>query len=255
MSHGATTWLSGQGNDDYYELGPDSLRHDGVPHGEVVRAADAAQRGVSWDAAHLLGVCAWRSTDVAKPASLMVFQEGARVTRSRRAGAGDEVIDNLVHRGEIPVMLAVFINPGRDAGAEGSVGQRVGCRGRRPQEYNAVDDKYARVILRRTAAGIGRRLQHFPGAQGPRDRRVQLRGDCGVYGGVGAAGGVLEGAEHRRELHKHSRRAQVSRIKVGARASGSRFACFWRTGGTTTAASGAAGDTTRRGTGSCRTYG
>ncbi len=58
------------------------------------------------------------------------------------------VIDNLTYRREIPVMISVFINPSftpeqKDA-TEAEWGDRINNR---PQEYNALDDKYPRVIV------------------------------------------------------------------------------------------------------------
>jgi len=58
------------------------------------------------------------------------------------------VLDNLIYRREIPVMLCVFINPGRtpeqpEPSPETEWGDRTTNR---PTEYNTPDDKYARVI-------------------------------------------------------------------------------------------------------------
>jgi enterochelin esterase family protein len=58
-------------------------------------------------------------------------------------------MDNLIYRREIPVMLGVFINPGRTPeqpeppSANGDWGDQTTNR---PTEYNTPDDKYARVV-------------------------------------------------------------------------------------------------------------
>jgi len=58
------------------------------------------------------------------------------------------VVDNLIYRREIPVMLAVFINPGRTPEQPEPTPQEWGDRTtNRPTEYNTLDDKYARVIV------------------------------------------------------------------------------------------------------------
>jgi enterochelin esterase family protein len=58
------------------------------------------------------------------------------------------VLDNLIVRREIPVMLAVFINPGRRPDQPEPTPQEWGDRTtNRPTEYNSLDDKYARVIV------------------------------------------------------------------------------------------------------------
>jgi hypothetical protein len=58
------------------------------------------------------------------------------------------VLDNLIVRREIPVMLAVFINPGRTPEQPEPTPQNWGDRDtNRPTEYNSLDDRYARVIV------------------------------------------------------------------------------------------------------------
>jgi enterochelin esterase family protein len=57
-------------------------------------------------------------------------------------------MDNLIYRREIPVMLGVFINPGRtpeqtEPSPETGWGDGTTNRG---TEYNVLDDRYARVI-------------------------------------------------------------------------------------------------------------
>jgi enterochelin esterase family protein len=68
-----------------------------------------------------------------QPACVMVFQDGAGYT-----GFVPNVFDNLIAKGEMPVTVAVFINPG--AGGEGG-------RGQRSLEYDTLSDRYARFLL------------------------------------------------------------------------------------------------------------
>src|SRR5947207_15169784 len=57
-------------------------------------------------------------------------------------------LDNLIYRREIPVVLSVFINPGRTPEQPEPTPQEWGDRTtNRPTEYNTLDDKYARVIV------------------------------------------------------------------------------------------------------------
>jgi len=58
------------------------------------------------------------------------------------------VLDNLIYRREIPVIIAVFINPGRRPDQPEPTLRDWGDRNtNRPTEYNTPDDKYARVIV------------------------------------------------------------------------------------------------------------
>jgi enterochelin esterase family protein len=85
----------------------------------------------------------------AVPASLMIFNDGQAF---KNPVEGDlrapTVLDNLIDRREIPVMLAVFINPGRTPEQPEPTPQEWGDRTtNRPTEYNSLDDRYARVIV------------------------------------------------------------------------------------------------------------
>jgi enterochelin esterase-like enzyme len=135
-----------QGNDDFYRLGPDSMRHDDVPHGEVIGPLvlpSEAYPGTQHD----YWVYVPAQYDAEKPAALMVFQDGHAFLDPEGNARATNVIDNLLHRREIPVMIAVFINPGREPDQEMATDDNWGDRGsNRPQEYNALDDKYARVV-------------------------------------------------------------------------------------------------------------
>ena len=87
--------------------------------------------------------------DPAVPASLMIFNDGQAF---KNPVEGDlrvpTVFDNLIDRREIPVMLAVFINPGRTPEQPEPTPQEWGDRTtNRPTEYNSLDDRYARVIV------------------------------------------------------------------------------------------------------------
>jgi enterochelin esterase family protein len=133
--------------DNVYLRGPDSEQHEGVPQGKVTgweKLPSQAYPGTLHD------FCVYvpAQYDAATPASLMIFQDGhawARLAGDLRA---PWVFDNLIYRREIPVTIAVFINPGRRPDQPEATQSEWGDRsGNRPQEYNSLDDKYARVIV------------------------------------------------------------------------------------------------------------
>jgi enterochelin esterase-like enzyme len=146
LSLAAATFAQRPGSDDFFELGPDSQQHEGVPHGEV-RGPFTLPSEAYPGTQHTYWVYVPAQYDAEKPASLMVFQDGHAFLDAEGSARATNVIDNLTHRREIPVMLAVFINPGRTPEQREASGSEWGDRGtNRPQEYNALDDKYARVI-------------------------------------------------------------------------------------------------------------
>lgn len=133
--------------DDVYHLGPDSEPHESVPQGKVTEWAQLPSQAYP-GTLHDYCVYVPAQYDPAKPTAVMIFQDGQAWVRA----AGDYrvpfVLDNLIYRREIPVMLAVFINPGRKPDQPQASQNDWGDKSsNRPQEYNALDDLYAKVIL------------------------------------------------------------------------------------------------------------
>ena len=96
----------------YYELGPDSQSHDGVPQGEM-RGPSVIPSQAYPGTQHTYWVYVPAQYDRAVPASLMIFQDGQAFKDRDGSIRVPNVLDNLIYRREIPVMITVFINPGR----------------------------------------------------------------------------------------------------------------------------------------------
>jgi enterochelin esterase-like enzyme len=134
--------------DSHYQLGPDSLPRDGVAKGEV-RGPYTLPSEAYPGTQHTYWVYVPAQYDPAVPTPLMVLNDG-QAFKNREDGdvRAPNVLDNLIDRREIPVMLAVFINPGRRPDQPEPTPQEWGDRTtNRPTEYNSLDDKYARVIV------------------------------------------------------------------------------------------------------------
>ena len=140
----------------YYLYGPDSLEHDGVPKGEVRGPFVIASRAYP-GTQHTYWVYVPAQYEADRPAALMVFQDG-QAFKDRDTGVrAPNVLDNLIYRREIPVMLAVFINPGRTAEQPEPTPQEWGDRTtNRPTEYNSLDDRYARVVVEELLPALAR---------------------------------------------------------------------------------------------------
>ncbi len=77
----------------------------------------------------------------------MIYQDGQAFKDENGDLRAQNVMDNLIYRREIPVMIGVFINPGRTPEQPEPNPQNWGDQTtNRPTEYNTLDDKYARVI-------------------------------------------------------------------------------------------------------------
>lgn len=133
-------------SDDVYRLGPDSQPQPGVPQGKVTEWAQLPSEAYP-GTLHDYCVYVPAQYDAAKPAALMIFQDGQAFHRLTGDYRAPYVFDNLIYRREIPVTLVVFINPGRRADQPQASAADWGDRSsNRPTEYNSLDDKYAKVI-------------------------------------------------------------------------------------------------------------
>ena len=118
-----------------------------VPKGEI-RGPFHIQSNVFPGTQHTYWVYVPAQYDPKVPAALMVYQDGQAFMDPKGDLRAQNVMDNLIYRREIPVMLGVFINPGRTPEQpEPSPATEWGDRTtNRPAEYNTPDDKYPRVV-------------------------------------------------------------------------------------------------------------
>lgn len=129
-----------------YRLGPDSLPQDGVPKGEI-RGPYTLPSNVYPGTQHTYWVYVPAQYDPAIPVALMIYQDGQAFKDENGDVRAQNVMDNLIYRREIPIMVGVFINPGRTPAQPEPTPQNWGdSTTNRPTEYNNLDDKYARVI-------------------------------------------------------------------------------------------------------------
>lgn len=132
--------------DSHYLLGPDSQPQDGVPRGEI-RGPFTLPSRVYPGTQHTYWVYVPAQYDPAVAASLMIFNDGQAFMNPEGDIRAQNVLDNLIYRHEIPIMLAVFINPGRTPEQPEPNAMEWGDHTtNRPAEYNTPDDKYARVV-------------------------------------------------------------------------------------------------------------
>jgi enterochelin esterase-like enzyme len=130
-----------------YRLGPDSMPQEGVPKGDIQGPFTLPSK-VYPGTQHTYWVYVPQQYDPAVPASLMIFQDGQAFKNPDGDLRAQNVLDNLIYRREIPVMLCVFINPGRTPEQPEPNAQEWGDRTtNRPAEYNTPDDKYARIVV------------------------------------------------------------------------------------------------------------
>ena len=95
---------------DEYPLGPDSQRQPGVPQGAITHDTWTSRIFPGSVRDYWVYVPAQYTPD--KPACVMVFQDGEMFMKEDGRARVPIVFDNLIAKHEMPVTIAVFINPG-----------------------------------------------------------------------------------------------------------------------------------------------
>ncbi|NEE03978.1 alpha/beta hydrolase [Phytoactinopolyspora halotolerans] len=128
-------------SDVRYVHGPDSVVQADVPAGETVEF-EWRDSSIYPGTSRKFWVHVPAMYDPREPAALMVFQDGWWYLDPEGEVRGGIVLDNLIHRGDIPVTIGVFVDPGvfEDAAAPHA-------RKNRNVEYDAFDDCYATFLL------------------------------------------------------------------------------------------------------------
>lgn len=140
---------------DNYVLGPDSRVQPGVPQGTWEK--------YRWDKSEVfpntlrdVWIYVPAQYNPAEPACLMVIQDGPRQYAMRERTPEDTaarrtleyamptVLDNLIHRKELPVIITVFVNPGSTAIAENGRPDFAN----RSVEYDSVADAYSEFLAK-----------------------------------------------------------------------------------------------------------
>ena len=127
---------------DNYPLGPDSEPQEGVPKGKVVSGKHTSEK-VFLGAVRDYSVYIPAQYDGSAPAALMVFQDGGAYANPKGDFRVPVVFDNLIHKKEMPVTIALFINPGNLPPAK--EGEKPSSN--RSFEYDSLGDQYARFLL------------------------------------------------------------------------------------------------------------
>ena len=121
---------------DDYPLGPDSKPQSGVPKGEVIKF-EFSDSKIFPGTTREVAIYIPRQYDATKPACVYVNQDGVQWN-------APTVFDNLIARGELPVLIGVFVRPGVVKAVDGKVALD---RFNRSYEYDGLGDDYARFIL------------------------------------------------------------------------------------------------------------
>ena len=130
--------------DGSFKAAPDHEVQPGVPQG-VVQTMPPWKSTIFPDTTRAWFIYVPAQYKPDGSAALMVFQDGQNYINLRGNWRVPTVFDNLIARGEMPVTVAVFVNPGHDPSRGQPKSATSGSN--RSLEYNSLGDRYARFLL------------------------------------------------------------------------------------------------------------
>ena len=142
---------------DDYTLGPDSQEQAGVPKGTVEEFAWKESK-VYPGTERQCWIYLPAAFDKEKEYPLIVFQDGGGAQNPKGQFRSTIVLDNLIHKGEVPAMVALFINPGTIPAAT-PAGK---SRSTRSFEYDTPDGVYAKFLIDEMLPEVAKRAKISP---------------------------------------------------------------------------------------------
>jgi enterochelin esterase family protein len=128
-----------------YPLTADSLPQTGVPQGRLEGPFELQSSVIAGTVRRYWIYVPAQYTGNAE-ANLLVFQDGQRATNPTGVLRVPQVLENLIHKGDIPVTIGVFVTPGHRA-ERYPEDLGTGNPNNRAAEYDALTDRYARMLL------------------------------------------------------------------------------------------------------------
>ncbi len=128
-----------------YKLGPDSQKQDGVPAGELVGPVTFKSK-VFDGTVRQMWVYVPSQYKPEKAACVLVFQDGQRAINPKGVIRAPVVLDNLIHKKEIPVTIGIFVTPGHKA-TEYPASLGTQNPNNRSVEYDSLGDAFAKHIV------------------------------------------------------------------------------------------------------------
>ena len=167
---------------DDYKLGPDSMEQPGVPKGKITKHTWTSKVFPGTERDYFVYVPA--QYDPNKPACVMVFQDGHNYANAAGPFRVPVVLDNLIHKKELPVIVGVFINPGNDPvkNPPPRPGEKKGKApwraSNRSFEYDTLSDQYARFLETEILPEVGKTLNLRKDAAGRGIGGISSGGIC-----------------------------------------------------------------------------
>ena len=152
--------------------GPESERQAGVPQGEITHFTHASTIFARTQRDYWVYVPKQYTPETL--AALMVFQDGFAYLDEQGWYRVPIVFDNLIHAGDMPATIGIFINPGHVGNEPPTT---IWDASNRSFEYDSLSDQYARFLIDEILPEVGK---YWKLSDNPEHRAI-----CG-----GSSGGI-----------------------------------------------------------------
>lgn len=142
-----------------YPLGPDSERREGVPQGVVTKHEWKSEIYPGTIREFYIYVPAQYDPKGTEKAAVMVFQDGHTYVDEKGQIRVPVVLDNLIASGELPVMIAILVNPGwfaESLSAPQKWKAPEGVASNRNVEYDSLGSQYAAFLENEILPEVGK---------------------------------------------------------------------------------------------------
>ncbi|MEZ6062959.1 MAG: alpha/beta hydrolase-fold protein [Planctomycetaceae bacterium] len=195
----AVVCLSGiaSAQEEDYPTPPEAVERDGVPKGRI-DGPHEFRSTIYPGTVRNYWVYVPAQYDAAKPAALMIVQDGLGKAKGWNLST---VLDNMIHSGEIPVQLGIFI----DHGVVPAPHENAQPRFNRSFEYDSMGDRYARFLIEEILPEVAKTYSF---SDDPNDRCIagSSSGLSAHYRCMGTTGCVSSRLQHDRHIRRSARR-------------------------------------------------
>lgn len=149
---------------------PDSVRQDGVPQGKIEGPFEWNESRIYPGTQRKYWVYVPAQYQDDRPACSLIVQDGLGRANGWKLPI---VMDNLIHRGDMPVTIGIFIDHGKVMPLKENAQPRFN----RSFEYDSMGDRYARFLLEEILPAVGRKWNL---SEDPNDRSIAGASSGGI---------------------------------------------------------------------------
>jgi hypothetical protein len=140
-----------------YPLTVDSFVRPDVKKGELIGPLEFKSKLIPGNTVRRYWIYVPVGYDAKSPPNLLVWQDAQRALPMNLPLRINVVLDNLIAKKEIPPTLGLFITPGQRDADKYPDNLGSGNPNNRAQEYDALSDTYARMLLEELLPEVGKR--------------------------------------------------------------------------------------------------